>query len=153
MVSAKSVAEIIVALGVTGPITVLILSTVGLLFFGIALWGILGFLSHWFPLLIFGGAGIIALIELPKYGWHFALLATGILVFSLVFGFVLWQGTLSGPQNTYSLMLSMMPNSSSPSSQAATSSPIALATLVVAIVVGLVTLVGSIVIIEEEEES
>ena len=109
----KDWAIIIAALGTLGIPILLLMFTVGGLVFGFALWSILGFLSSWMIPLIFFGAGVIALIELAPRGLYGMLIGVGALLFAVFFGYVLWSGALSGPTNTYSILLSVTRSSSS----------------------------------------
>ncbi|MDG7000730.1 MAG: hypothetical protein JRN15_16680 [Nitrososphaerota archaeon] len=103
----KDLAIVIAALGTLGIPILLLMFTVGGLVFGFTLWSILGFLSHWMIPLIFFGTGVIALIELAPRGPQEALMGVVAMIFTVLFGYVLWSGALNGPANTYSLLLSI----------------------------------------------
>lgn len=108
----KGAAIIIAAIGTLGIPLVLVLTTVGALFFGFALWSILGFLSHWMVPLIFAGVGLIALIELVPHGPVGILAGVAVMLFTVFFGYAVWSGALNGPANTYNLLLSVKGGSS-----------------------------------------
>jgi hypothetical protein len=103
----KDWAVVIAALGTLGIPILLLLFTVGSLFAGFALWSILGFLSHWMVPLIFAGIAALILIEFAPRGPLEALIGVISSVFLILVGYVIWSGALSGPQNTYSLVLSV----------------------------------------------
>jgi hypothetical protein len=103
----KGLAIVIAAIGTLGIPLVLVLTTVGGLLFGFALWSILGFLSRWMVPLIFAGVGLITLIELAHQGLLGMLIGSGVMLFTVFFGYALWSGAFSGPANTYNLLLSV----------------------------------------------
>ncbi len=111
MGKAAAIAEIIAGLGVAGiPVALAVILGGGLLL-GFVFWSILSFVSQWFfPLIFFAGAVVIAIEAIPR-GGKMALLGASMMVLMLLLAYVLWSGVLNGPSNTYSLLLSDIPQS------------------------------------------
>ena len=103
----KDIAVVIAALGTLGIPIILVLVTVGSVLTGFVLWSLLSFLSAWMVPLIFAGIAALILIEFAPRGPTEALIGVVSAVVLVLVGYVVWAGVLSGPQNTYSLLLSV----------------------------------------------